>query len=113
MIVSQRPSEISETILSQCNNFVVMRLTNPIDQNYIRRLVADTYPGLENLLPSLRQGEALIVGDAVPMPLRVQIDTPDPEPSNADIKFFDKWKINGGTTNVHDVVRRWWNQERA
>jgi uncharacterized protein len=113
MIVSQRPSEISETILSQCNNFVVMRLTNPIDQNYIRRLVADTYPGLENLLPSLRQGEALIVGDAVPMPLRVQIDTPDPEPSNADIKFFDKWKMNGGTTNVNDVVRRWWNQERT
>ena len=112
MIVSQRPSEISETILSQCNNFVVMRLTNPVDQNYVRRLVADTYPGLENLLPSLRQGEGLFVGDAVPMPLRVQIDAPDPEPTSADIKFFDKWKLSGATTNVSDVVRRWWNQER-
>lgn len=112
MIVSQRPSEISETILSQCNNFVVMRLTNPVDQNYVRRLVADTYPGLENLLPSLRQGEALVVGDAVPMPLRVQLDPPDPQPTSADIKFFDKWKLSSAPTNVSDVVRRWWNQER-
>ncbi len=113
MIVSQRPSEISETILSQCNNFVVMRLTNPVDQNYIRRLVADTFPGLENLLPSLRQGEALFVGDAVPMPLRVQIDPPKPEPTSADIKFFDKWKMSSSPTDVTDVVRRWWTQERA
>jgi hypothetical protein len=113
MIVSQRPSEISETILSQCNNFVVMRLTNPVDQNYVRRLVADTFPGLENLLPSLRPGEALIVGDAVPMPLRVQIDAPKPEPTSADIRFFDKWKMSSVPTDVTDVVRRWWNQERA
>ncbi len=113
MIVSQRPSEISETILSQCNNFVVMRLTNPVDQNYIRRLVADTFPGLENLLPSLRPGEALLVGDSVPMPLRVQMDPPKPEPTSADIKFFDKWKLSSASTQVSDVVRRWWNQERT
>ena len=113
MIVSQRPSDISETILSQCNNFVVMRLTNPVDQNYIRRLVSDTYPGLENLLPSLRQGEALFVGDASPMPLRVQVDPPKPEPTSADIKFFDKWKLSSEPTRVADVVRRWWYQERT
>jgi DNA helicase HerA-like ATPase len=113
MIVSQRPSDISETILSQCNNFVVMRLTNPVDQNYVRRIVADTFPGLENLLPSLRQGEALIVGDAVPMPVRVQIDLPNPEPASADIKFFDKWKLGNASTSVSEVVRRWWYQERC
>jgi DNA helicase HerA-like ATPase len=113
MIVSQRPSDISETVLSQCNNFVVMRLTNPVDQNYIRRLVADTFPGLENLLPSLRQGEALIVGDAVPMPLRVQMDMPNPEPASADIKFFDKWKLNNASISIDEVVRRWWYQEHS
>jgi hypothetical protein len=113
MIVSQRPSDISETILSQCNNFLVMRLTNPMDQNYVCRLVADTYPGLENLLPSLRQGEGLFVGDAVPMPLRIQIDPPDPEPASADIQFFDKWKRKNEPTNVNEIVRRWWNQERC
>ena len=113
MIVSQRPSDISETILSQCNNFVVMRLTNPADQNYVCRLVADTFPGLEILLPSLRQGEALFVGDAVPMPSRVQIDLPNPEPASADIKFFDKWKIKNVSTNVSEIVRRWWHQEHC
>ena len=113
MIVSQRPSDISETILSQCNNFVVMRLTNPVDQNYVCRLVADTFPGLENLLPSLRQGEAVFVGDAVPMPLRVQIDPPNPEPASADIKFFDKWKQKNVPTNVTEIVRRWWYQEHC
>jgi hypothetical protein len=90
-----------------------MRLTNPVDQNYVRRLVADTFPGLENLLPSLRPGEALVVGDAVPMPLRVQIDAPDPAPTSADIKFFDKWKLRQSQTDVSDVVRRWWYQERT
>jgi len=113
MIVSQRPSDISETILSQCNNYVVMRLTNPIDQNYVCRLVADTYPGLESLLPSLRQGEGLFVGDAVPMPLRIQMDLPDPEPASADIQFFDKWKRKNEPTNVSEIVRRWWYQERC
>jgi DNA helicase HerA-like ATPase len=113
MIVSQRPSDISETILSQCNNYVVMRLTNPIDQNYVCRLVADTYPGLESLLPSLRQGEGLFVGDAVPMPLRIQMDLPDPEPASADIQFFDKWKRKNEPTNVSEIVRRWWHQERC
>lgn len=113
MIVSQRPSDISETILSQCNNFVVMRLTNPVDQNYVCRLVAETFPGLEVLLPSLRQGEALFVGDAVPMPLRVQIDPPSPEPASADIRFFDKWKLKKTATNVNEIVRRWWYQEHC
>ncbi len=113
MIVSQRPSDISETILSQCNNFVVMRLTNPVDQNYVCRLVAETFPGLDVLLPSLRQGEALFVGDAVPMPLRVQIDPPNPEPASADIKFFDKWKMKKVATNVDEIVKRWWYQEHC
>ncbi len=112
MIVSQRPAEVSETILSQCSNYVVLRLTNPIDQNYIRKLVPDTFVGLVDVLPSLRQGEALIVGDALPMPLRVQIDYPKPEPESGDIKFFDKWKQSEAKTYIEDVVNRWWKQER-
>ena len=113
MIVSQRPSEISETILSQCNNFVVMRLTNPVDQNYVRKVMSDTFAGLVDTLPALRQGEALIVGEAITMPLRVQIDYPNPEPSSADIKFFDKWKQSDVKTDIPEVVERWWKQERG
>jgi hypothetical protein len=55
----------------------------------------------------------LFVGDAVPMPLRIQIDPPDPEPASADIQFFDKWKRKNEPTNVNEIVRRWWNQERC
>lgn len=112
MIVSQRPAEVSETILSQCSNYVVLRLTNPVDQNYVRKLVPDTFVGLVDVLPSLRQGEALIVGDALPMPLRVQVDFPNPEPESGDIKFFDKWKQSESKTYIQDVVQRWWKQER-
>jgi hypothetical protein len=113
MIVSQRPSEISETILSQCNNFVILRLLNPVDQAYIRRLVPDTFSGLDAVIPTLRQGEAILVGDSTPMPIRVQIDAPDPPPTSADIYFFDKWKKKGAETNADDVMERWWNQHKA
>ncbi len=113
MIVSQRPVEVSETILSQCSNFVILRLTNPIDQNYVRRLVPDSFAGLVDVLPALRQGEALVVGDAIPLPLRVQVDFPNPEPDSSDIRFFDKWKQSGVQTNVSAVIERWWKQERT
>ncbi|MBM4161683.1 MAG: ATP-binding protein [Ignavibacteria bacterium] len=113
LIVSQRPAEVSETILAQCNNFVILRLTNPVDQNYVRKVMSDTFAGLVDTLPALRQGEALIVGEAIPMPLRVQIDYPNPEPSSADIKFFDKWKQSDVKTDIPEVVERWWKQQRG
>jgi DNA helicase HerA-like ATPase len=113
MVVSQRPVEVSETILSQCNNYVIHRLTNPLDQNYVRRLVPDTFASLTDVLPSLRQGEALVVGEAIPMPLRVQIDYPTPEPDSGDIKFYEKWKLREVPTKIEEVVTRWWKQEKV
>lgn len=113
MIVSQRPSEISETILSQCNSFVILRLLNPVDQAYMRRLVPDTFSGLDASIPTLRQGEAIILGDSMPMPLRVQIDPPNPEPDSSDISFFNQWKKTDGKTDPSEVMERWWKQQRT
>jgi hypothetical protein len=113
MIVSQRPSEISETILSQCNSFVLLRLLNPVDQAYIRRLVPETFSGLDAAIPTLRQGEAIILGDSMPMPLRVQIDPPNPEPDSSDISFFNQWKKTDGKTDPGEVMERWWHQQRS
>lgn len=113
MIVSQRPSDISETILSQCNNFVILRLVNPVDQSYIRRLVPDSFSGLDSAIPTLRQGEALVLGDAAPMPLRVQIDLPNPEPDSSTIAFYEKWQKKGAATEAGDVMERWWNQHKV
>lgn len=112
MIVSQRPAEVSETILAQCNNFVNLRITNPNDQNYVRRLVPDSMAGLLDILPSLRQGECLVLGDAVALPIRAMVDYPDPPPDSFDIKFFDKWQKSEQTTDVKDVIDRWWKQRR-
>jgi len=113
MIISQRPSDISETILSQCNNFIILRLLNPTDQAYIRRLVPDTFSGLDSVVPLLRQGEAIIIGDSIPIPQRVQIDYPQPTPHSIDVKFFDKWKQPGSKTDLTEVMDHWWNQKRS
>ena len=113
MIVSQRPAEISETITAQCNNFIAMRLLNPNDQNYVRKLVPDSLANLIDILPTLQQGEAFVIGDAVAIPTRVLFDMPSPTPASGDIKFFHKWQKKEADTNVADVVNNWWKQIRT
>ena len=92
MISSQRPSEISETIFSQCSNFLAMRLTNPDDQAYVKRLLPDTLGNLTAGLPALEQGEALLIGDAVAMPCVVYVKPCSPQPSSNDIRYYEIWK---------------------
>ena len=91
-IISQRPSELSETIFSQCNNFIAMRLTNPDDQNYVKRLLPDTLGSVTDILPSLQSGEALLIGEATVMPSIVKIDRCVNEPSSNDIPYLERWK---------------------
>jgi uncharacterized protein len=107
IIVSQRPKELSETVLSQCNSFIAMRLTNPDDQAYVRKLVPDALSGLMDMLPSLRTGEALILGDCVALPTRVMIDLPDPKPMSSDVEFAKWWKSGIQDMDVDRIVRRW------
>lgn len=92
LLASQRPSEISDTIFSQCSNFVVMRLTNPDDQNYVRRILPDTFGNLTANLSSLRTGEALLMGDSVILPSLVMIDETNSPPSSSDIPYLKIWK---------------------
>lgn len=92
LLATQRPSEISETIFSQCSNFIAMRLTNPNDQSYITRLLPDTLGNMTGKLPTLRSGEALLLGESVVMPLFVKINRCHPEPSSNDIPYFELWK---------------------
>jgi len=116
MIVSQRPSEISETVLSQCNSMVLMRMNNPDDQNYAARVVSDQFKSLISLLPSMKPGEGFVIGDSVLMPMRTLIDMPPREPQSANMDFFGLWN-NGGSGgkggDVDQIVDRWWRQERA
>jgi DNA helicase HerA-like ATPase len=113
MIISQRPAEISETITAQCNNFIAMRLLNPNDQAYVRKLLPDALSNLMDVLPTLQQGEAYVIGDSVPVPSRLFVDLPSPLPASGDVKFFERWRNKQTSTNVQNVVERWWKQERS
>lgn len=91
MIVSQRPSEINSTILSQCGTFFALRLTNATDRGHIAGALSDNLEGLTNMLPILRTGEAIILGEAVKLPMRTIIEAPpkDKRPDSQDPIIFE------------------------
>ncbi len=91
LVVSQRPSDVSRTILSQCNNFLILRLTNDQDQNVVRRLMPDSLAGVLDGLPLLDTGEALLLGDAILLPARIQLKFPTIEPLSQTRNFWQEW----------------------
>lgn len=107
LLASQRPSEISETIFSQCNNFLAMRLTNPTDQNYVKRLLPDTMGNLIDMMPTLKVGESLLIGDAVVLPSVVQIDICNPVPSSTDIPYWQLWKEQWRSLDIKKISKNW------
>ncbi len=92
MIVIQRPSEISETVFSQCSSFVAMRLTNPTDQNYVRRLLPDAVGGLTDALPSLAQREAIVLGECLQVPTLLRVTEIENKPHSHDIDVLQEWR---------------------
>lgn len=111
-VVSQRPHEVSETVLAQCGTFICLRITNPDDQDYVRSLVPESEGDLVRVLAGLGRGEALVLGEAVPLPTRVQFDKPSPVPNSDDIDFFAKWMDGPTDLDVDEIVKRWRSQER-
>lgn len=91
LVVSQRPSDVSKTVLSQCNNFIVLRLTNDGDQAVVKRLMPDSMDGIAAALPLLDVGEALVLGDAIILPTRIRLDKPTVKPKSATRDFWTEW----------------------
>lgn len=112
VVISQRPSDVNKTILSQCGNFVAMRLTNPDDQNVIKRLFPDNLGGFSDMLPILDIGEALIVGDASLLPSRVIIDEPTIPPDSATIDFWDEWNKKKTESGIEQAVKALRKQQK-
>ncbi|MEI7825884.1 MAG: ATP-binding protein [Chlorobiaceae bacterium] len=110
VVISQRPSEVNRTVLSQCNNLVAMRLTNGDDQNVVRRLLPDSLGGFSDLLPILDTGEALVVGDASLLPTRVRIQQPENKPNSGTVPFWDKWGEDKNVAKLSDAVASWRKQ---
>lgn len=107
LLASQRPSEISETIFSQCNNFIAMRLTNPVDQGYVRKLLPDSLGTLIDKMPAFKQGEALLVGEAIALPSVVQIDVCAQAPTSNDIPYWDLWKQQWKDLAIGKIRDEW------
>jgi uncharacterized protein len=93
LIISQRPSDLDETILSQCGTFITLRLSNSQDQGIVNAAMPDNLGSLSDLLPSLRTGEAIIVGEAVKIPSRVRLPLITPRPDSGDPEPAKQWKI--------------------
>ena len=96
MVISQRPSDVSETILSQVNNVISLRLTNPTDQATVKRLLPDSLGDMMQMLPLMDTGEAVVVGDAVLLPARIRISEPNAKPTSSTIQFWDEWGCEHG-----------------
>lgn len=113
LIVSQRPSDVSSTILSQCNNVIALRLTNGDDQATVKRLMPESLEGLMDTLPILDIGEALVVGDAVLLPSRIRIHPPSEKPLSATIDFWDEWNKTAEPPDFEKAVENMRRQNRA
>jgi len=111
-IVSQRPHEVSETVLAQCGTFLCLRITNPDDQGYVRRLVPESEGDLVSVLAGLGRGEVLALGEAVPLPTRLRVNRPRPEPNSGDVDFHEGWTNGPEDLDVDAIVDRWRKQER-
>ena len=109
MLVSQRPSEIDSSILSQCGTIFALRLTNTEDRSHVRSSASDSLEGLFAMLPVLRTGEAIIVGEAVNIPVRTWIDRPSARrrPDSADPVV-----VVGGSEEEGYETPGGWNQKR-
>ena len=104
VVISQRPSEVNRTVLSQSNNFVAMRLTNADDQSVVKRLLPDSLGDYAEMLPILDIGEALVVGDASLLPSRIRVTPPYMKPRSATIDFWDEWSKETTTVDLSGAI---------
>ena len=107
IISSQRPSELSKTILSQCNTFIVHKLQNPEDQRYIRQIVSSANEELLNQLPILPQQHAIIMGEAVRTPSQVRINDITKKPDSNNPKFIEQWLKGKSEIEIKPVTDKW------
>ncbi|ELB2873990.1 ATP-binding protein [Vibrio alginolyticus] len=110
VVISQRPSEVNKTMLSQCSNFVSMRLTNADDQAVVKRLLPDSLGGFSDILPTLDTGEALVVGDASLLPSRIRIDEPIHKPNSGTVDFWDEWQQQAINGRIAKAIQNWRKQ---
>lgn len=113
MVVSQRPSDVSTTILSQCSNIISLRLANKTDQAVVKQLLPESLEGLMEVLPTLDVGEAVVVGDATLLPTRIKMSKPKHEPRSATIPFWTRWATPKAAVDLVAAVENMRRQSRT
>lgn len=114
LVSSQRPSELSKTVLSQCNSFIIHRLQNPEDQKYVRQLVSAANEDILQQLPILPQQHVVIMGDAVRTPVQAKMNTANPRPNSSNPKFIENWLMNlrEDFPNYLKIAQEWESGEK-
>lgn len=110
MLVSQRPSDVERTVLSQCNSWIVMRLTNTADKEHVTSFLPDNLAGLSKVLPSLSRREALFLGEAAALPARITINELSKAelPDSEDVSFSSGWSVAPmPIADIEKIVKRW------
>jgi hypothetical protein len=114
VLASQRPSELSPTVLAQCNSFLLHRIVNDVDQNLVRRLVPDALGGLLGELPTLPSQQAILLGWAVPTPVLLRVRDLEQRPRSADPAFWATWlRKQGSTPNWNALAPLWEGASRS
>jgi DNA helicase HerA-like ATPase len=114
-LITQRPSDLAEGVLSQCGTIIAMRLNNDRDQAHVRSAMPEGARGFLDSIPALRNRECIIVGEGVSIPIRVALDTlaPEKRPASSDPLFSDLWRESGDEDqSMARVIRRWRSQGR-
>jgi len=114
-LVTQRPSELSPTVLTQCNTIFALRMSNELDRKFIANTLPDGLGGMLASLPSLRRQEAVVIGEGVAVPMRIRFDTlaPEDQPRSNSAHFSRDWQTDSaGDEFLQDGVRRWRRQMR-
>ena len=112
VLVSQRPSELDDSLLSQCGTVFGLRLTNNIDQGQVKSTISDSMASLADLLPVLRTGETLILGEAVQLPSRVRVSEVSPRPKSADPEVSACWQADKKETVPYDQIVTAWRERK-
>jgi DNA helicase HerA-like ATPase len=111
VLSSQRPSELSPTVLAQCNTFLLHRIVNDADQSLVARLVPDNVGALLRELPSLPSKQAILLGWATPIPVLLEVNelAKEHQPQSSDPDFWDVWTLKKGRTVDWAAIANGWS----
>ena len=91
MVASQRPSELNKTIMAQCANYIVAKLNNENDKSMIKGMIPDGEDGIIDSITMFNPGEVIIIGDCVPIPMKIKVSLAKERPQSRTIDFWDRW----------------------